>query len=451
MLVGACSRPEGLVQLQDTFAGPLRALLQVLERRCAEPGLARALAYDCERRILHLSGLTTPTMLSHVMGARVDLRSDLSVTAPPQVDLLYLVVYDGERALGNIDVPLFRSWRARGCADRLALEVAGPRWFVRRTTPLRKARFALQWARFAQGRARRWLRDLPARQRRPALRSEIFDAARVAADRTLNNISAAEPPRQRAETVASERAPRAHTENPGTLPVLMYHRVADDGPAALARYRVSPQQFERQLAFLRAHGYSALTSDAVRAYLAHDLPFPARSVLLTFDDGYADFALHAWPALRRHQLTAEVFIVTDLVGTTAHWDAALGAPAALMSWDQLRALADEGVRFGSHLATHRRADTLSSAELEQELLRSRVALERELRSEVVSIAAPYGFIDSRYLWLAREAGYEVGYSTKHGHARVGDHTLALARMEVRGDMGMAEFERLLMTAPDGAR
>jgi peptidoglycan/xylan/chitin deacetylase (PgdA/CDA1 family) len=219
----------------------------------------------------------------------------------------------------------------------------------------------------------------------------------------------------------------------------MYHRIANDGPQELTPYRVGTDAFAEQLSWLRRHGYHAICADKLSWHLEGAHPFPGRPVMITFDDAYQDFADMAWPALRRHDFNAEVFVVTDLAGGFAEWDRSFGEPARLMSADTIAALAGQGARFGSHLATHRRADGLTTAELAQELLRWTGLAPRAL-------AAPYGVTDARLRQLAADCGYRIGLSTQAGAAALGADPLNLPRIEVRGDMAIDEFASVLEAA-----
>lgn len=242
------------------------------------------------------------------------------------------------------------------------------------------------------------------------------------------------------------RTELAGREHHRQIPVLMYHRIANDGPQELAPYRVGTDAFAEQLSWLRRHGYHAICADKLSWYLEGAHPFPGRPVMITFDDAYQDFADMAWPALRRHDFNAEVFVVTDLAGGFAEWDRSFGEPARLMSADTIAALAGQGARFGSHLATHRRADGLTTAELAQELLRSGCAIERWTGLAPRALAAPYGVTDARLRQLAADCGYRIGLSTQAGAAALGADPLNLPRIEVRGDMAIDEFASVLEAA-----
>jgi peptidoglycan/xylan/chitin deacetylase (PgdA/CDA1 family) len=162
-------------------------------------------------------------------------------------------------------------------------------------------------------------------------------------------------------------------------------------------------------------------------------------VLISFDDAYSDFHDVAWPILRAHDFTAEVFVVTDRVGGHADWDIAYGPTASLMDWPQIQSLSAAGVRFGSHMASHSHMADLSSREIVLEAARSRAALERALDLPCRSIAAPFGEGDDRFVRIARQCGYEAAFTTDPGHAALGQDALRLPRIEVLGGWSLDTF------------
>lgn len=237
----------------------------------------------------------------------------------------------------------------------------------------------------------------------------------------------------------ARRSDLVKTERRERIPVLMYHRIATDGPARLATYRLSPRSFQEQMLWLRRNGYHTINSEQLARSIARNEPFVGRPVLITFDDGYQDFAEQAWPILQRNDFSPEVFVVTDLVGKRAEWDVSFGPPAPLMNAATIVSLAAEGVSFGSHLASHPRSDGLSTFELAEELLRSRFQLEKWLGRSVTSLAAPFGCTDQRLRILAAECGYTVGFNTVNRVSTLKDDPLDLPRIEVRGDCTLDMF------------
>ena len=96
------------------------------------------------------------------------------------------------------------------------------------------------------------------------------------------------------------------------LPVLMYHRIGEadgDDPALF----VSESDFERQMTWLRESGYRALSIDqAVDAWNTGRLS--GRTVLITFDDAFADTMAIASRVLTRVGMKATVFVPAEMIG-----------------------------------------------------------------------------------------------------------------------------------------
>ncbi len=112
-----------------------------------------------------------------------------------------------------------------------------------------------------------------------------------------------------------------HKVTHGSCAVLLYHRVTklESDPQLLS---VSPQNFDAQMAWLKQH-YNVLTVSQFNKHLKYNKKFPENSVLITFDDGYADNLLEAIPILEKHQLQALFYIATATLNTSNEywWDA----------------------------------------------------------------------------------------------------------------------------------
>jgi peptidoglycan/xylan/chitin deacetylase (PgdA/CDA1 family) len=235
------------------------------------------------------------------------------------------------------------------------------------------------------------------------------------------------------------RSEALRSEVTDRVPILMYHRVSDTGVPELARYRVDPWAFEQQLRFLRQHGYHSVTANDLLAAIRSGEPLRGRPIMLTFDDAYRDFYETAWPLLQKYDFTADVFVVTDKVAGCADWDSSYGEPAPLMTWDEIETLEAEGIVFGSHLATHRAADCLSTVELLHEGESSRLALETRLGENVRAIAFPFGIHNRRVVNTLKLCGYEIGVTTEYGIAAMWMDPMTLPRVEVEGSDDLATF------------
>jgi len=209
-----------------------------------------------------------------------------------------------------------------------------------------------------------------------------------------------------------------------TPSVLCYHRIG--GPLELGVTRVGRSVFARQMAALARAGWRTMTlqefalrRDVVGAQHAaplHDRTTPCE-FLLTFDDGYASLAEHAYPVLEDVGFTATTFVITDYVGKTNDWDIRYTWDRLPhLTWPDIERWRARGFDFASHGATHRRLTWLSDTGITAELSRSRDTLTTRLGPDAGrAVAYPFGAVDERVVGLARRAGYELGFGGVRGN------------------------------------
>lgn len=231
------------------------------------------------------------------------------------------------------------------------------------------------------------------------------------------------------------------------VPVLMYHRVEAALAASERRYAVTAALFAAQLDWLAAHGWRPCTLDGFMAWYLDGASLPARSVLITFDDGFAGLHTHVLPQLARRGWPATVFLVSALTGGHEGWLAreqqASGAPHALLSASQIAEMAAAGVEFHSHSRHHARLTELDDARLADEVSGSRHELQLLLGRPVAAIAYPYGGVDERVRQAVQQAGYRLGFSVEPGFNRAGGPALAVRRLDITGHDTPARFGRKL--------
>ncbi|MEX1158405.1 MAG: polysaccharide deacetylase family protein [Thermomicrobiales bacterium] len=227
------------------------------------------------------------------------------------------------------------------------------------------------------------------------------------------------------------------------MPVLMYHRVSPTGASNTARYRVTPDAFEEQLAYLREAGYQSVSVDELTQSIESRRPLPGRRVLLTFDDGYVDFAEHAWPLLRRYGFGAILFVVSGCAGGTNEWDRRLGEELPLLGWDALRELQAAGVTIGAHSVTHPPLTGLSPRAVAHEAAQSRRVIQDELGAPIQTFAYPFGDRDETVERVVGACGFTLDFTCRSYLMHVNDAPLSLPRIEVQGNDDLATFVRNL--------
>jgi peptidoglycan/xylan/chitin deacetylase (PgdA/CDA1 family) len=248
------------------------------------------------------------------------------------------------------------------------------------------------------------------------------------------------------ETTRLEPSTASNTEDLETfqLPILMYHHVAPTGSPKFTRWRVTPEAFEEQLRCLQDAGCYSITLEQWRGATIAKTPLPGKPVLITFDDGYLDFATYAFPLLKHFGFSATVFIVADFAGKTNRWDSIFdyGEDLPLLNWEQIRQLHGEGVEFGSHTLNHYPLTSLSPAEVIREASESRMIVERELGIPITAFAYPYGDFDPLVQRLIGTC-YDIAVSCRPGYSSFQDPLLQLARIEISGTDTLEEFKSKL--------
>lgn len=132
----------------------------------------------------------------------------------------------------------------------------------------------------------------------------------------------------------------AATADGADIPVVMYHAVLKD-EARHGQYVISPDEFESDLQYLRGHGYTTILVEDLIAY-TQGKPLPEKPVLLTFDDGYYNNYLYAYPLAQKYQskfVISPIGKYTDLYTDTPDENAYYSH----CTWAQLKEMADSGL------------------------------------------------------------------------------------------------------------
>lgn len=215
------------------------------------------------------------------------------------------------------------------------------------------------------------------------------------------------------------------------LPVLMYHHVSRS-PGLVT---VSPENFRAQMQDLANARWHTVSSTEIADFLAGGA-LPKRSVAITFDDGYLDNYVHAFPVLREFGLRATLFAVTGWVSDgparKISDDVVLpdhrGCKAAIsagkpddviLRWSEIETMQAEAViEVHSHTHTHSRWDKLISDQTErqnalaEDLTDSRINLQKRLGLTDSHLCWPQGYFDDDYVSVALSCGFKYLYTTR---------------------------------------
>lgn len=215
---------------------------------------------------------------------------------------------------------------------------------------------------------------------------------------------------------------------PGSMnvPILIYHSVRHHDPNEIPLvkyYDVDPSSFEKQLKYLKDNGYTVISLNYLADALKETITLPPKSVVITFDDGWENQYLYAFPLLKKYDDTATFFIFTDAI----NYD-------NFMTWDQLRRMDEAGMTIGGHTRTHPYLPSITNkADLENEIGNGKSITEKELGHSIAIFAYPFGHYTDEIIKIVKDAGYAAARSSYFGTFNSRSDIYMLRGVEVTDD------------------
>jgi len=227
------------------------------------------------------------------------------------------------------------------------------------------------------------------------------------------------------------------------VPVLMYHSISRSTNPKFAQFAVAPTRFAEQMAYLHAHGYTPITvtqwMEAIRQRTT-----PEKPVILTFDDGMADFHTAALPVLTQYNFAATLYITTSFVEGTCGWLQHEGESARpMLTWSQIAEIQASGIECGAHTHTHPQLDMLTAAKAQDEIVTCKNILEDYLSVPILSFAYPYGYYTKTTQRLVQAANFTSACAVKHTMNTETTNPFALTRLMVKATTTMNVFIDIL--------
>jgi peptidoglycan/xylan/chitin deacetylase (PgdA/CDA1 family) len=209
------------------------------------------------------------------------------------------------------------------------------------------------------------------------------------------------------------------------LPVLTFHRI-DEKPSVIS---YPPRLFETLIEMLHANGFRTARLTDAAGFVNRGEPFPDKTFVLTFDDGYGSVYTEVFPVLRKYGMTATVFLTVgdpDKPGPGGRMPPLNGSD--MLDWDEVSEMKAGGFDFGAHTLTHPDLTGLGTVEAEREIVRSKEIIEQKLGAPVRSFAYPYGKYDGRCVDIAARF-FDCACSDELGLLTRGSNLHALERVD----------------------
>lgn len=219
-----------------------------------------------------------------------------------------------------------------------------------------------------------------------------------------------------------------------SIPVVMYHHVSPEGRGLSA----SPDVFEGHLIYLKKDGWRTLSGEeflqVIQAGKIHD-----KYVVLTFDDGFADNYVYAYPLLKKYGMKALLFVTTSFIDDIdikrdnfkpfphkEAWRLAFTERRheVMCTWKELKEMDESGVfDIQAHSNSHNTPTFIREKryqELEDDLLLCKRTLEEKLSKSVYHLSWPKGVYNYDSIRIAERFGFKAIYTTRRGANTAGN-------------------------------
>ena len=216
--------------------------------------------------------------------------------------------------------------------------------------------------------------------------------------------------------------------------IILYHRFGEDEyPSTNIRLA----EFDAHIKELTSGGYTVLPLIDVLSAIRDGKPLPERAVAITIDDAFASIYSEAWPRLKKAKLPFTIFVATEPIDSKS---------SGMMSWDQLRELAANGVGIGAHSVTHLHMVEADDARNRRELAESNRRIAEELGKPAEIFAYPYGEASAHVIALAKEAGYRFALGQHSGVVDASGNDYFLPRFAINEAYGEISRLKLILNA-----
>lgn len=224
---------------------------------------------------------------------------------------------------------------------------------------------------------------------------------------------------------------------PEGFPILEYHQVTDEPlDPVFEIYNVPPADFNAQLDYLQAEGYTTITLQDFMRVVHGKGSLPPKPIILTFDDGYEDNYSEMFPILKVHDMTAVIYVITNEIGQKDY-----------LKLDELKVMQQYGIEIGSHTSDHLDLTSLDAHTQRRQLKESKTFLEWSGLQTIYSLSYPNGAFNSELEELLREENYLTAVTGEAGLNTLETNPYELYRVHIRKPrFGLTEFKFRLLKA-----
>jgi len=182
--------------------------------------------------------------------------------------------------------------------------------------------------------------------------------------------------------------------------VIAYHKISPHQDIGINR--VHPEKFEDQINIILDCGYDPVTF----SQLVYEVKPVKNPLVITFDDGYESVYQNAFPILKKHNIPAVVFVISNFVGDINNWESfSIQRRFRHLTHNQIIDLHKSGWEIGSHSKNHPYLPALPEQKIKDEIRGSKEFIEDIIQDRVISFCYPYGRYNQQIIKVVKDAGY----------------------------------------------
>jgi peptidoglycan/xylan/chitin deacetylase (PgdA/CDA1 family) len=215
------------------------------------------------------------------------------------------------------------------------------------------------------------------------------------------------------------------------VPILMYHRIVTDDRAGqvLNHLLVTPANFEAQMSALADRGWHTITVGELADDMRNGIKVPAKTFVLTFDDGWWDGYTFAFPIMREHGFVGTFFVISSRIGASY-----------TLTPDQMLELESAGNEIGDHSVSHYALAGHAYTVVYNQICQAADAIAAVTGHRPASLAYPIGPYDATTEKAAAACpGIEIALTTDYGAAESWKTRFATPRVRVNRSTSAASL------------
>lgn len=227
------------------------------------------------------------------------------------------------------------------------------------------------------------------------------------------------------------------------VPVLMYHYITpkeynkEPGNKSV----INLEAFEENMKYLYEQGYYTASLEELEKYVHGEISLPLKTVVITFDDGYQNNYIYAYPILKKYGFRAAIFIIgARIEEQTVDFDP---AKKSFLSYNELEASSDifeyHSHTYDLHQKGFEKCGVKYSSALDRKLIENDIAKFKSLGIDTPYFAYPFGEKRDIQKYLLQKNGYRMAFSVLAGFVHPGDPPLDLNRLTVTSTTQLSQL------------